>query len=188
MHKQLHFDIGQIISLVAQPEFWGKTISTLRSFVWFDTWCVLHYRDGSPHVLSEFDEWDDGKLFSKYLSYYYKLDPFYMTQSEMRQHRWSNLEDIAYPEFYTSEYFIDYLSHFHNHEMALRIDLRNKTYLELSIGKRDRFTPNSWLCCGALLGYFDFYVLSGVFLSWLGELLVRTPSAFIKHLHRPRNT
>jgi DNA-binding CsgD family transcriptional regulator len=139
--KNITAQIGSLISIVAQPEFWGGLLNFISSKIPFDTWCALHYKDGIPYVLSEFDDWDDGALFSKYLRHYYKTDPFYLTQAkDAKFNKWTLLREVIAPDFFDSPHYTEYLTHFHDDEASLRIDLRNNTYFELSIGRRGNFS------------------------------------------------
>ena len=142
--NRIHARIGNLVSLVTQPEFWGELVSTLKDYVFFDTWCILHYKNGKPHVLSQFDDWDDGSFFQKYLTSHYQYDPFYLTQSSLKANEWTSLKDVSDSNYYSSTYFKEYLSKFCNDEMSLRIDLKNNTLLEFSIGKHDDFNEQDF--------------------------------------------
>ncbi|MDH4568003.1 helix-turn-helix transcriptional regulator [Pseudomonas sp. BN414] len=152
-----HQSVGRLIEQLDRPGFWLALVRLLEQYLPFDSWVVLLFSDGRPQVFAECPGADGGPdpLFQDYLRGLYQLDPFYIASRENNAAGLFRLGEVAPECFEQTDYYQRYFRlNVVADEVQLNVPLEGGRTLCLSLGSRQRFSPEQI----ALLGLIQPWV------------------------------
>ncbi|HCF3424638.1 LuxR family transcriptional regulator [Pseudomonas aeruginosa] len=143
--------LGNLLDHLDQPDFWLVLVETIREFVQVDNWVSLVFSDSTPVILfyaeeeeEEKDERKPNHLIGKYITGYYRIDPFYAASRSAPGPRTIYLRDIVTPAFNKSRYYIEYFeTHVVCDEMQYNIPIDDRRTLCLSLGSEAKYTAEN---------------------------------------------